>query len=166
LTVHRYPTPALLADGVRAGFGLAATIGPLLFLEVALPLGVVLGVLGVIFLAFAIRVAARSLSSVELSKRGIAIRGPMGRALEWRQLRQLKLAHYAPPRRRSEGWFQLSLAGDGPVLLRLESTIDGFDAILAEALEAARANGIDLDPATGGNLAALGHSPAWPRAVG
>lgn len=156
LSIHRYPASTLLSDGFRAVFGVTATLLPLAFLDIAWPVMLVLGGLGAIFLVFAFKVAEHGLSSIELSDHGISRRGAMAPSLAWRDLRALKLAHFAAPRRPSDGWYQLTLKGDDGAL-KVESTIDGFDEIVAAAAKAAEAIGLGLDPATSENLKGLGH---------
>ena len=155
-SIHRYPASTLLSDGFRAAFGIMATLSPLAFLDVAWPLVLILGGVGAIFLFFAVRVAGHGLSSIVLSEHGISRRGPVALSLAWRDLRALKLAHFAAPRRSSDGWYQLTLKGDA-CTLKMDSTIDGFDEIVAAAVKAAEAVGFGLDPATGENLRGLGH---------
>ncbi len=156
LSIHRYPTPSLLLDSLRAGFGIAVTLGPLFFLDVASPVALILGGLGAIFLIFALRLAQQSLSSIELSSAGIVRHGPVARTLPWSDLTSLKLARYGVPRRPADSWYHLMLRGCRGVL-RVDSTIDGFDDIVASAAEAARQNELVLDPATVENLRVLGH---------
>lgn len=156
LTTYRYPKPMLLSDGFRSAAGIALTIGPLIFLPVAKPLAFVLGGIGSVFALFALRVMMQGVTSIELSSHGITRQGPSRRFLAWNDLLALKLAYYAPARRRSKGWYQLTLAGVGH-RLKLESTIDGFDDIVRAALKAASEGGLVVDPATSANLAALGH---------
>ena len=50
---------------------------------------------------------------------------------------------------------QLKIKEKGRVVA-LESSLPGFNAIAAQAFEAARANGVDLDARTVANLPALG----------
>ena len=132
------------------------TLLPLLFMEVAPTLKLVLGALGGIFILFAFQVGAQSLSSVELSDRRIVIRGPMGRSIDWSDLSMLKLAHYSSARRREEGWYRLTLYGAGRTL-KLESTINRFDLIIAAARNAAMSADVVFDPTTSENLTALGY---------
>jgi hypothetical protein len=146
----------LYADYLRAGFGLALTAGPLLLLDVADALALVLGTLALLFAWFGARTVLRHLSRVELSQHGVALRGPVARRVPWADLDRIKLAYYAPRRARDQGWMQLTLhAGDGAAI-RLDSTLTGFDQVLAQASRAATANALPLDAATHANLAALG----------
>ena len=143
-------------DGLRACLGLLVTLGPLFFLDVVPLLKLVFVVLGGIFILFALQVGAQSLSWIELSDRRIAIRGPIGKSMNWSDLSMLKLAHYTSARRSRQGWYRLSLYGAGETL-RLESTIDGFDVIIAAARKAALSAGVALDPTTSENLTTLGY---------
>lgn len=141
-------------DGLRATFGLAVSFGPLMFFDVAWPLAIVLAGMGSIFLIFALRLIDQYWSSIELTGDGICLRGAKNRELRWLDLTSLKLAHYGPVRRSSQGWYQLSLHGEGG-RLRVDSTIDRFGEIVTMAKKAARERAIDLDPSTLDNLKAL-----------
>jgi hypothetical protein len=152
----RYPITSLYADYLRAGLGLALTAGPLLLLDVADVIALLLGALALLFAWFGARTVLRQLSRVELSEDGIALCGPVSRRVAWADLQRMKLAHYAPRRARDQGWLQLTLhAADGSAI-RLDSTLAGFDQVLAQASRAASAKALPLDAATHANLAALG----------
>lgn len=165
LSIHRYPAPSLLFDSLRTAFGIMATIGPLCFLEVAWPVALILGGSGLVFLVFALRLAQQSLSSIELSSEGISRHGPAARTLPWPDVTSLKLAHYGAPRRSSNGWYQLRLRGKGAIL-KVDSTIGGFDDIVASAVEAASAKGLVFDPATVENVKSLEQETAHPTVFG
>lgn len=155
VSLHRYPPPSLALDGIRAGFGILVTLGPLAFLDVAWPMALVLVALAVVFVIFALRVAEQCLSSIELSDQAISREGWFTRSLRWSDMTEVKLAHYAAPRSRSAGWYQLTLKGRGAVL-KVESTIEDFDAIVEAAREAVRRGGLALDPVTGENFQRFG----------
>ncbi len=156
MTIHRYPTSSLLFDGLRALFGAAATLGPCIFLEAAPAVRTVLGLIGLVFVLFGCRVMMQALSSIQVTGQAIAVHGPFAKTLPWRDLSALKLAHYAAPRRGAEGWYQLTLSGAGQVL-RLESTLEGFDQVVDSAFDAARSAELSLDPTTSENLKTLGY---------
>lgn len=155
-TLLRYPMASICGDYLRAGLGLVLSLGPLLLLDVAGPLVVLLGVLGALFAWFGMRTVSRHLSRVELSGQAIALRGPVSRHLAWGDLDRMKLAYYAPRRARDDGWLQLTLRGGGGGSIRLDSTLTGFDQVLGQASRAARQKALPLDAATHANLAALG----------
>lgn len=155
-TPLRYPTASLYADYLRAGFGLALTLGPLLLLDVADPIVALLFALGLLFVWFGVRTVSRHLSRIELSGDAIAVRGPVSRHLAWGDLERMKLAYYAPRRSRDQGWLQLTLRGAGGSSIRLDSTLAGFDQVLGQASRAASAKALPMDAATQANLAALG----------
>lgn len=153
----------LLLDGLRAGIGILMTFGPLVFLTVGRPLAIVLGGVGLIFLWFGGRVLAQCAFSITPSANGLSARGLRRRFLGWKDLSGLKLAYYAPMRRRRAGWYQLTLIGkEGAV--RLDSTLDGFDDLLRSALDAATHAGLVFDPSTRENLAAWAHHDGFSRA--
>lgn len=154
----RYPITALYADYLRAAFGLALTAGPLLLLDLAAAVAVLLGVLGLLFAWFGVRTVLRHLSRVELSKNAIALCGPVARRLAWNDLERMQLAYYAPRRSRDDGWMQLTLRGRDGCAIQLDSTLAGFDQVLGQASRAARAKALSMDAATHANLAALGLS--------
>src|SRR3546814_15024359 len=93
--------------------------------------------------------------SVEVGDRGIVARGPLGGAIAWPDLEDLRLRYYSTRRDRTQGWMHMTLKSGGRTLT-LESTISGFDDIAEPASEAARGNGLKLHDATLENLVALG----------
>jgi hypothetical protein len=127
--------------------------GPLFFLTVVPLLAIVLVSSGLIFLWFSGRVLAQCLQSITLTTDGLSSRGLRQTRLAWTGLTGFRLAYYASLRRRSAGWYQLILVGEGNAL-RLESTLEGFDLVLQSALDAARRADLALDPSTRDNLAA------------
>jgi hypothetical protein len=152
----RYPVASLYPDYLRSALGLALSVGPLLLLDLAGAVAVLLGGLGVVFAWFGARTAVRHLSRVELSAEAIALSGPLPRRLAWRDLERMKLAYYAPRRSRDDGWLQLTLSGGRSRPIRLDSTLAGFDRVLGQASRVARSKDLRLDSATDANLAALG----------
>jgi hypothetical protein len=170
---HHYPLGSLSSDYLRVAVGLALTLGPLLLLDLAPVIAWLLAGLAVLFGWFGLRTGIRQLSAVELSPRGIAVRGPFGRDLAWDELARMKLAYYAPrswsgPRRRDpepargerderqRGWLQLTLQGARGRPIRVESTLQGFDQVLRRAVASAARRRLAFDPATTANLTALG----------
>ena len=162
---YRYPATAVVPDYLRTAFGLAATAGPLLALDLAPPIAVLLSGLALLFAWFGVRTALRQLSWIELSAADIALCGPIRRRLPWQQLRRLQLAYYAPRRARRDGWLQLTLRGARGPAICIDSTLEGFDAVLRRAAGAAFGNALVLDAATEANLAALGLAPGSARTL-
>ncbi|MEM7044986.1 MAG: hypothetical protein AAF543_19435 [Pseudomonadota bacterium] len=154
MSIHRYPLPSLLVDGLRAIVGMMATLGPLIFLDPIWPLAAILGGLGFIFAVFGLKLLQQSFSSIEISDDGIAGHGPVVKAMAWSDITTLKLAHYATPRRPLEGWYQLILKGRGGAF-KIDSTIEGFDLIVGMAAQEAETSGVVFDPTTSENLRIL-----------
>ena len=152
----RYSVASLFPDYLRTGFGLAVTMGPLLWLDLAGAVAALLAGLGLLFAWFGTRTVVRHLSRVELSGDAISLSGPLARRLAWSDLERLRLAYYAPRRSRDAGWLQLTLSGRRGRPIRLDSTLGGFDQVLGQASRVARAKALPMDSATRANLAALG----------
>jgi hypothetical protein len=150
-----YPIGSVYGDYARTAFGLAATAGPLLLLDPAPALAVVLAALAALFAWFGARTALRHGYRFELSDQGIVRRGAIERRLAWAELRRVKLAYYAPQRNRRQGWMQLTLRGPGGPI-SVDSTLDGFDLVAGKAAAVAAARDLPLDDATAANLTALG----------
>lgn len=163
---YSYPIPALVPDYLRVAFGLAVTVGPLVLLDLALAITILLSGLAALFAWFGVRTALRQLSWIELSSDAIRLCGPIERRLPWPQLRRLRLAYYAPRRARRDGWLQLTLRGPEGPAIRVDSTLDGFDQVLRQAASVAARQDLALDPTTRANLAALGYAGGAPDEVG
>ncbi|HYE00032.1 MAG TPA: hypothetical protein VEH84_11665 [Alphaproteobacteria bacterium] len=155
MTVHRYTPQALSGDYLRAGIGLALTLPPLLLLPMAPVVAWVFAAGALLFGLFALRTVQRQLTAIVVDERGIALRGPLGRAIAWAELSDLRLSYFSTRRDRRGGWLQLRLSGGGRTL-RIESTVQRFADIADQATEAARARGLLLSPTTVENLSSLG----------
>lgn len=154
----RTPSAGLMGDYARAAAGLAMTGVPLLLLDLAAWVAVPLGLAAMLFAAFAARTAQRHMTRIVVDDDGVRAEGPLGGAVRWDALSGLRLRYYATRRDRTDGWLVLTLTGGGRGggRVRVESTLDGFDALAERAAEAARHNAVPLDRATQDNLLALG----------
>ena len=163
---YRYPATTLVPDYLRVAFGMTITGGPLLALDLARGVAVLLAGLMLLFVWFGVRTALRQFSWIELSAGEIVLGGPVRRRLPWQEVRRLQLAYYAPRRARQDGWLQLTLRGPNGPAIRVDSTLDGFDDVLRQATGAAARNELPLDLTTEANLAALGLDAAAERTPG
>jgi hypothetical protein len=152
---HRYPRSAIWSDYGRAAAGLVATAAPLSFVELGVSANIILSVLAILFTVYALRTAAKQWMVVTCSESKLTFNGIKTKNLTWKALHGLDLRYYALNRERTRGWMQLTLKGDGTVC-RLESSLDGFDALARQATDAALENGVVLSPATLANLRSLG----------
>ncbi len=168
MSLHRYPMRALAGDYARAGAGMSLFLAPLLFVTPGPGMIAILGGLAMLFFVFGLRTWRRHLTRVEVTEEGITTQAsarPAPRvSIPWHGLSGLKLRFYSTQRSREstrrsreQGWLQLSLiAGDAK--LRIDSTLEDFDTVARRAADAARANGVALEPTTIANLDALGLS--------
>ena len=155
ITIHRYSLRAVTADYLRALAGMALTFGPLVVFKVGSVMVYILAGVGALFLLFGFRTALRHLTHVEVSAGEIRIAGPLGRAIRWRDLDDMSLRYYTTRRDKTEGWMLLKIKGGGS-MVSCDSSLDGFDDIVACARDAAQANGIALETGTVSNLKAMG----------
>ena len=153
-TIHHYPRGSVIADGLRALAGLAMTFGPLAVFNVGSVMDYILAGLGALFLLFGFRTVLRYQTHVELSAGEIRIAGPVGRAIQWRDLDGMSVRYYTTMRDKLDGWMLLKMQGNGSVVT-MDSTLEGFDDIVRHALAVARAKGITLEVGTLTNLQAM-----------
>lgn len=156
MKVYRYPARKLTGDYLRSATGLVVGIGLLLAGGSAATLVIGAGVAG-LFGLFAYRTAQRHATAVAVTDEAIRDRGFRSRDLSWGELERLKLRYYGTKRQeRGEGGFmQMTLKGSG-ASLTYDSEMEGFDFIAWRAAKAARENGVSIDPASAGNLLAMG----------
>ena len=160
-TTYRYPPSAILGDYLRAATGLAVGIGVLATVAVSTVILIVFGGLTVIFLLFGLRTLQRHLTEITLNQDGIFRSDLYSQTLRWQDLQQLRLRYFGTHRQHrngSGGFMQLSLKGKGR-RMKIESDLEGFEDVTRLAAAAARTNGVSLDPASAGNLLAMGIDP-------
>ena len=151
----RYPARAIILDYFYTALGLAFTLVPLALVT---PLPAVTGVLAgfaILFFIFGLRTAIRHNTFVEVSDSGVTLRSLWGFKVTWSELRELKLSYFSTRRDRHGGWMQLRLRGQKRTI-RVDSTLDGFEKLVARAAREARARELELGLETVQNLMALG----------
>lgn len=156
MSVMRYPFEALRADYLRAGAGLSLTLGPALFIPLDSPAMYLLGPAALLFLVFGLRTWRRQMSRVEIDAAGVSLFAPQRVSLPWSALRSVKLSYYSTRADRTGGWMQLTLKSDDGSVIRLDSSLDGFEHVSRLAAAAAQRQGIILAPTTQSNFSALG----------
>jgi len=152
---YRYPASALRSAYTLAIVGMVIGFGPLLFARPAPLFRWLLGAMGVLFLVYFARTVIRQRTRIELDATGIFVRGPLGTALRWDDLRALRLNYYSTRSDRSGGWMELIVQGPRRTI-RIESTLEGFAEMVRESTREARLRGVALDERTRANLHALG----------
>lgn len=160
MTVYRFDRSALRRDFIRAGIGLVLAGGVALLAETGSVGQYVFGPIAMVFLAFLIHTGIRSGTYYDLTIDGIQrsnALGPIKRTskLAWRDLRRVSLRYFTTRRDRSNGWLQLKLVGPGK-RFNLDSTLEGFDAVIKATATAIREHEISVKPTTAGNFAVLG----------
>lgn len=157
---YRYPPNRLVADYLRAGLGVCVGLTILLAADrVSWLIGVIFGGLALGFALFGLRTLRQHLTEVAVNEEGIYTRTATAtRALPWAELSGLRLRYFGSHRQRKTrngGFLELTLYGPARKM-KFESSIAGFRDIAWWSCRAARRNGLSLDPATAGNLLAIG----------
>ena len=158
MTIHRYPLQSLIGDYLRAAVGVAIGLGVLLSTPPSTWIVIVFGGLFAVFSLFALRTLQRQITKVAVTEAEISDQGLRRRQMAWSDISQYKLRFYGNKRKEAgkAGFMQLKIKGAGATFA-FESNLEGFDHIALRAAQAARQNGVTLDPASIGNLKALGY---------
>jgi len=161
MSEHRYPLNWVLADYARGGAGLALTGLPLLLIGPAPVFAVILAALALAFLVFLIRTVIRHRTVFRQDEDGVAAIGPLsgssGRRVTWKALSRVGLRYYSTQRNRENGWLQLTLQSRDGTVLRMESPLENFAAIVNRAVAAAQTANLTLDETTIANMRAAGY---------
>lgn len=161
---HSYRGRAIVRGYLRTGFGLACTLLPLGVMQPALWVGLTLTLGASLFLIEGARCARRQLTNLAVDDAGIRVLGPLGAAIDWDRLDTIELNYYSTRRDGSAGWMQLVLRGQGRTI-RIDSDIDGFDQIVADAARQALRRGRQFHERTRINLRSLGIDAGSAAAV-
>lgn len=154
-TTGRYPRAAIARDYFYSMVGAALTLGPL---GLTTPLAAITGILaalGALFVIFGVRTFIRHNTAVTWSDKELVVSGLRPGRFNWQDLREMRLSYFTTKRDGRGGWMQLRLKHDGGTM-RFDSSLTGFDALVAAAARAGRAAGLDFEPSTAENLNAMG----------
>ena len=155
MTRFKYPLRTLILDDAKAVIGLIICAGPLFLDDLARFSLYVFSVLTVLFLVFSVRTAIRHTRVLELSEKGIRMRGVWERGFDWEELKSVQLRYYSTRRDHERGWMTLKLRGGGSSVA-VDSSIVGFEDIAQQVAAAARQREVDLSPGTWENFGAMG----------
>lgn len=155
-----YPADVVKADFLRAGAGLALTLGPLALVGFdAHPLvGLALLAGGAVFGWLGLRTLFRRQVRYSLRADGLGIQTRFTTALlPWDRVTGVRLRYYSTKKDRSDGWMQLTLRTGRFQSTSIEGTLAGFDTIAAHVSGLVLEREIKVDAATRENFLSLGH---------
>lgn len=152
---YRYPPNALVKDYFGAVIGLTVFGVPALFVPLSSVMVLLLGGLGLLFAAFAIRTMARQSSRLLIDQNDIRITGPVGRRIAWDDLRGVRLRFYSTWRDRTSGWMQLGVKGKGTTI-SIDQSIEGFSEVAEIVFGMGVRGGASIDATTLQNARSLG----------
>lgn len=156
MSFHRYSPQKLWPDYLRGTAGLIICAGLVALAPNVTAVLVVFGGLGLLFALFMLQTVQKQFLQLELTEGGIGTVSNPSRASAWRELRDLRLRYYALRRNKPGGWMTLRLGFPGR-RITVDSTIGGFDDIMARVAREAGERPVQMDDATRANLAALGY---------
>lgn len=154
MSVHTYPLYSVLGDYIRAVLGVAVSAVPLIFISSRPLITYIFWGLIVVFSGYGLRTLTRHLTRIEATDEGVVANGPIRKAFAWRELSKLRLKYFSTKRDKSNGWLQLEMTGNGR-RIDVDSSISGFNDMVARATDAATVNGIALDEASIANIASI-----------
>lgn len=155
MSYHRYPQKSLYADYGRSAVGTILTGIPIIVADLSMVPGLLIGALVLLFLVYGLRTARRHLTVIDVSEIGVRELGPLGSAIPWEELREVQLRYYSTRRDRKDGWMQLKVVGAGGKI-GIDSTLEGFDAVVRHVAEAAHRQRLELNETTRENLQGMG----------
>jgi hypothetical protein len=91
-----------------------------------------------------------------MDEEGVSTAGIRRVTVRWQGLRRVKLSYFSTRRDRQRGWMQLMLRGDTG-MIRVDSSLEGFEALVARTAEVLNARGLKVSDTTAANFAAYGH---------
>ena len=156
MSYHRYPRSTLLADYGRALGGLVIIGIPMVAADLSGWAGIVVGSLAALFLVYGLRTGIRHLTSIDVSEHGIRTIGPIGRAIAWDDMNDVRLRYYSTRRDRRGGWMQLKVSSQAGGKIGFDSSLEGFQDVLEYIVEAAAMRRIELNEDTLANLQQMG----------
>jgi hypothetical protein len=155
--VHRYVASSLYGDYVRAVIGTVFLGTPLYFAADSPVIATILGTLLLLFVGFGVRTGLRHMTRIETTPDALVTIGPFGRAMAWNDINKVELKYFSTRRDRthSDGWIQLAVC-DQAGCLKLESSLQGFEELVAIVAQAAFDNGAEMSELTVENLTIMG----------
>lgn len=161
MSSHQYSSKALAADYFRSALGVFAPLALIFFTELLPLVFYFMAALALLFGMYGLRTAWRQGTVLTVDGNGVRQEGPLGglldRAVDWSDLRDIRLRYYSTRRDRSAGWMQLIVRGTAG-RIRMDSNLPGFEDIVRQACAEARERRLTTDPATAANLSSLGLS--------
>lgn len=160
---HRYPMRSLLMDYVRAIAGLAIALVPLTLGQPGPFFFTLLAALAALFFFYGLRTLNQQLTAYEVRPDGLVSHGPRRRFFSWDEMSNVQLRYYSTQRDKTKrdfkrGWMELKLMGPAGKL-RIDSDVQGFDAIMRAVAQAVGRRRLELDETTRENLRAFAPEP-------
>lgn len=156
MSLHEYQKGSITGDYVRGGLGFAVTAFPVAFAPMIGTFQIVFVLIALVFAGFIAKTWLRAQTRFEVDEDGIRAFGPLGKDIRWPDLTVMDLRYYSTQKEKDKGWMHLVLKDRNGTKIAIESTLDGFEAVLEHAASAASKNSLGLTQTTTDNLVAAG----------
>ncbi|WP_193172288.1 hypothetical protein [Nisaea nitritireducens] len=156
MSLHGYQKGSITGDYVRGGLGFAVTAFPVAFAPMIGTFQIVFVLIALVFAGFIGKTWLRAQTRFEVDDAGIRALGPLGKEIRWPDLAVMDLRYYSTQKEKDKGWMHLVLKDRNGAKIAIESTLDGFEAVLEHAASAASKNSLGLTQTTTDNLVAAG----------
>ena len=150
----RYSAASLMGDYIRSSIGLVVTTLPASQLQSDNISFWLLSVFALLFVSLAAHTIWRHTTRIVMTDEKIES-FPRGNAIEWKNVREVKLSYFSTRADRKNGWMQLTI-NSGDRKLRMDSSIDNFQTIVSGVLDQIRYSEVLLSETTNANFDALG----------
>ena len=148
---YRYPFSSIRGDCIRAVIGFVVCVTPVLAgLKLMAALWFLVPLM-VVFLSFFIRTILRYMTTITVTDEWIRVNSFLDTTVYWTEVTDFNLSYFTLWRNGEKGWMQMRLRNNKNVI-RIESSLDGFEDIACRALAAAEANRLSLNLTTTSNL--------------
>jgi len=155
---------SLYGDYLRAVVGAAFLGTPLYFAAGSPVVATILGTLLLLFVGFGARTALRHMTRIEATPESLVAIGPFGRSMPWESINKVELKYFSTRRDKKggDGWMQLKVC-DLAGCLKLESSLEHFDELVAKVAATAFRNGAEMSEVTVENLTSMGITVTFPE---
>lgn len=168
-----YPRDSILKDYGQSAAGAVIFGAPLILSGGNIYVAVIFGGIVLMFLSFGYSTWRRHHSVIVVTDDGIGVEGARNNGISWQGIESVELRYFSTRKQRGRedrgdegsGWMQLKLHGEG-VKLRIDSTLDGFDAVARRVANAIDRHDIGISPTTKLNFSSMGVAPnaEWAEA--
>ena len=151
----RYPEAQLRTEIIKSALGCLLSLGAIVALRPSPLLGWPIALVALLFGLYCLQMVRRRPLRYQIAAEGLRVLPPEGAPLlPWSTMENMRLHFYPNSRKGGKGTLNLQLFWEGR-RYKVDSGLDHFPTLLAEAARTARERGLELHPTTQDNLVKL-----------